>query len=545
MKKSITSFLLILSSIIGIAQTGINTALPNPNTVLHISEKMSKGAKASPKKGIIIPRLTEGERDILTYENPLTKVIKLGDDDDGLFIYNVTTSSYNFWSAKDKKWKTLSGVFDESGDGSGDFGLATYDLTCSAIKVYGSYLLNKSVDNDKSAYVSIPLKVKSKGTYTVTISTDNNVGIGYVASGVFLDPGDYTIKVYAQGTPKTLGKQKLTIKINGSTIHDEATSGTLCQPEIEIFDPAVVTPPNPVINKPMRLLTLAEFKKGYDASGAIITFNRRGYFQTITPSYQTQMIDSENNFGNYDASIVKYSGWGEWYSFQDDYTKPNTDKILNLINGTDTASPVDIIILHHSFSKSFINDAIIAYLEKGGVVLMYSGRGSLPVLGPIMKSIFPASTLTLSGGQTGTNYTTTLTTFKVGESGYSFSNVIDPLLVGPFGDVRNTYWWPLILNGTQYHSDYFTGLPKDQIVTISSDDDRVLAFRHKTLNLFWMGSDYFLTEASYNFNADVKTQAALPRVNGAFTRYGSMFYLNTIAWALEVAEKKGINANPD
>lgn len=68
MKKILILLLLILLKINTYAQVGINTDEPNSNTLLHVSEKVkSTDAVANNKlKGIIIPRLTEAERDKLT-----------------------------------------------------------------------------------------------------------------------------------------------------------------------------------------------------------------------------------------------------------------------------------------------------------------------------------------------------------------------------------------------------------------------------------------------------------------------------------------------
>ncbi len=98
----IFTFFGLLSNLNTSAQTGgvgIGTNNPDPHTILHIE---------STSKGILIPRLTEVQRDAL---NPT-----LTTSTNGLMVYNTTTQRYNYWDGV---------VWREMGSGpKGDTGAA-------------------------------------------------------------------------------------------------------------------------------------------------------------------------------------------------------------------------------------------------------------------------------------------------------------------------------------------------------------------------------------------------------------------------------------
>lgn len=160
------------------AQTGINTKSPNQKTLLHISEK-STPTSAVEKKGIIIPRLTEAERDEIV-PSP---------SENSLLIYNTTEQCYNYWNSEESEWKSLCG----------SLGKSIFTIDCSEIIVGGVF------ENDKELtagnYLRLNLNVTKPGSYDFVAVTDNNNGYFFQASGTFYEAGNYTLNLLGSGTP--------------------------------------------------------------------------------------------------------------------------------------------------------------------------------------------------------------------------------------------------------------------------------------------------------------------------------------------------------
>lgn len=552
MKIKILLLFFALSALAGYAQIGINTPLPNPNTNFHISELTSTehGIKRIPK-GIIIPRISVEERNKLTYVDPLAgaKIIKLTAAENGLLIFNTTSTSYDFWSAPDKKWKQIDGVSEDTELGPGDLAPADFTVDCDDITPHGQYMLNESVDLQSQYYVSVKINVKKAGKYTAMLNSQAAVGIGFATSGVFNKAGDYTIRLKAQGTPLLEGNHEFTLKLNGKNVIQNGGTD-ICKPIISVFDPAVISPPKPIITKSMRMLTLGVNTKKDGFWQDKRTFTDSLSFRTMD-SYQKQLLASENNFGPNSNSFVKFPGWARIYSFDEGYSdkpidKPIRDQIKNLITGTDDYPPVDIIIIHQNFNNTFLITELLAYLDAGGVVLMYSGRNSSAISNRVMTHVFKKPTTLIVP-----NDTTTIETlaFDGSAEGYTFNNIIDPILIGPFKDIRGTHWMPgqsINKNKISYYvSDFYKGLDPADIHVISKDsNDNIFAFRHTKYNLFWMGSDGYIVYFNANFGMELSSRTPLPFIDNKtnFKRYGSYFFLNTIAWALQAAELTGINA---
>ncbi len=141
-------------------------------------------------------------------------------------------------------------------------------------------------------------------------------------------------------------------------------------------------------------------------------------------------------------------------------------------------------------------------------------------------------------------------------------NVEDPVLKGPFGDVRGQYW------GAHYHTAGIkTSLISDQVIPLSfgkeqsasnsrGHNDYTTIFRHKTKNLIWIGCDGFAASympayqqrtthgfgpvymeqsfykpaARTNWKEQGATSPTVPTVSV----YNSIVLANAVAWALDV-----------
>ena len=190
--RQIALILLFLIPIYFSAQVGVNTAEPNPNALLHVSERaLSTDATANKAKGVLLPRLTEGERDVLTYVDATAtpKVIKLTPKDDGLMIFNKTENCFNYWKAEENEWKSLCG----------SLGKSVFTIDCTNVIVNGKY--SNNVELTSSNNIKLVATVTKPGTYNITAETENNNGYSFQASGSFLNAGTYTITLSGSGTP--------------------------------------------------------------------------------------------------------------------------------------------------------------------------------------------------------------------------------------------------------------------------------------------------------------------------------------------------------
>ncbi|TWP23292.1 hypothetical protein ETU08_08030 [Apibacter muscae] len=169
------------------SQVGIGIDNPNPHSLLEVY---------SQNAGILIPRLTEQQRNSLTSSN--STEINLTDTDNSLLIYNTTENCFNYWNSSETEWKSLCGVK----------GKAKFTINCKDIVINGVYIEgNNLTDSD---YISVPVNITKPGTYNIKIITDNNYS--FQAEGVFDYIGSYTIKVMGMGTPLKKGENLLTIK---------------------------------------------------------------------------------------------------------------------------------------------------------------------------------------------------------------------------------------------------------------------------------------------------------------------------------------------
>ncbi len=119
---------------------GINTSSPNLNSVLDV-------VSGNNNKGILIPRLTESQRNAIVINKP---------KDDGLTIYNTTEDCFNYWSFADDEWKSVCG----------QLGKGLFTIDCSATQAMGSYVKGKELTS--SNYLSVKVNVTKVGNYIIS-----------------------------------------------------------------------------------------------------------------------------------------------------------------------------------------------------------------------------------------------------------------------------------------------------------------------------------------------------------------------------------------
>jgi|GEM_PF-1673173 len=197
MKKHIMIFAVLLGSL-AYGQVGINTEEPNPNSLLHVSESAS-GSTPSLFKGVLIPRYTDSERD---NDFPV-----LGNEDNGLLIYNTDTDCYNYWSQQAVAWMQICGKSL----------IETAVFICTDVKVNGSYIDNK------------PLTPVNTIVYTVMVTEEGPYDISYTINGMTfsgngtLSVGVHDIVLSGTGTPVSTSTPTTTPASSNGFVLCEAT----------------------------------------------------------------------------------------------------------------------------------------------------------------------------------------------------------------------------------------------------------------------------------------------------------------------------------
>lgn len=177
------AFLLILFSVLFsmlYAQVGINTENPNILTELDVRNLLANGTDTIPK-GIMIPRMTELQRDQIDVSNITTA--------NSLMIYNIDEDCYNYYSKTNQEWQSLCGKM----------GKAHFDMICDSVKVMGQY--GDGVALTPSNYLRVTLNITRIGSYSISATSDPDNGYFYETSGTFFTTGTITLTVPGIGQP--------------------------------------------------------------------------------------------------------------------------------------------------------------------------------------------------------------------------------------------------------------------------------------------------------------------------------------------------------
>ncbi len=564
---------------------GINTSSPNSNSVLDI-------VSGNNNKGILVPRLTEAQRNAITI-NPTS--------DDGLTIFNTTEDCYNYWSLSDNEWKSVCG----------QIGKSVFTIDCSNTKAMGAYVQTKELT--ASNYLSVTVNVTKIGNYTITGTTTN--GYNFYGTGVFLNTGVQKIQVPGQGVPATIQVDTVELSANGTdvtctppvTVNVLSPAGTYtmsCGSATVngVYKVGTALVASNTITLPVNVTALGSYtittntvdgisfsgsgtftatgnqnvtlqgtgspssttvKKmtiTSDSGGGVSTTcsvnvivvipakkllaiglgNTYGYNLSNSGRPSNTLITTNTNYGTLATSTVKYEGWSQVI---DGSNSPSTAQLNTWLLGS---APVDIVVIGYSYGMS-TNDAAVflQYLQKGGVILSFcedtTGNQNF------FRTIFNDPSLsqsTTGGSGDGRTYTLPITS--------------DEITNGPFGDIRGKLWGDDATDVV-----YFTGLPSGEISSYSNATNAnnntgtvagsVTAFKHKSFNLIWVGEGGFNSQSGNSgdqassticpFILDTNKKPVPKTTYGTSGTliYNSTFTANAFAWALNQAEFKGIN----
>lgn len=216
MKKNIILILAVLFSVLAYSQVGINTARPNSNAGLHVSERKDPASTGTPDKynGVMIQRYTTTERDNITVATA----------ENSLMIFNTTENCYNYWDAPELEWKSLCG----------NMGNAKFTFDCANVSLKGTYVKGKETDG--SDYITITLvNVTKPGAYLITASSNPENGYSFVGQGTVTTTGTQTIRLYAQGTPVAAQTDNFIISSSGSPTQPACTVPVTVNPDISAY----------------------------------------------------------------------------------------------------------------------------------------------------------------------------------------------------------------------------------------------------------------------------------------------------------------------
>ncbi|VFA41426.1 Uncharacterised protein [Chryseobacterium indologenes] len=569
----------------GNGAVGINTSSPNLNSVLDV-------VSGNNNKGVLIPRLTEAQRNAIAINKPT---------DDGLTIYNITEDCINYWSFADDEWKSVCG----------QLGKSVFTVDCATSKAMGAYVKGKELTN--SNYLSISVNVTKLGNYTISGTTSN--GYNFYGTGVFLNTGTQTIQVLGQGTPQNVQVDAISLKANGMDVS--------CTPPISIsvLSPAgtyimscgsatvngvykvgtALTASN-TITLPVNVSAMGSYTVvtntvdgiSFSGSGTFtatgnqnITLNGTGTptstsVKTLTITSDSQggvsttctvnvivvipkktvlhlgletaygysaytgpsrsLMDSPSNFGTTAASIVKYEGFNH-ISLGN---SPSSAALQTALN-----NKPDMVIIGYSFTPNATDATNISnYLNKKGVVIALTDDTTSAQ--NLFRAIFSDPTISASNG-------------AGAGSVYALTNTNDPILNGPFGDVRGKNWGEdasTTVGIAGLSSDF---IPFSYAQPINSNTTRtgITGLRNNNLSFVWFGDGGFLSNENANgnqFSSNTIEPFVAPGSGGYFpvqkSAYGysgngyaagsmqvqnSILFANMIAWAIKQAEFSGIN----
>ncbi len=595
MGKKILFFMLscfLLATGQAYSQVGVNTENPNKLTELEITN-IASGTDTVPK-GIMIPRMSEKLRDLIDVNEAKTA--------NSLLIYNLDEDCYNYYSRIEKEWQSLCGKL----------GKAQFTFECNDVSVKGTYIVDRELTS--SHYLSIKVNVTKEGSYTIIGETSN--GYGFYTTGTFLSPGIYTIMVPGQGTPSAVQEDKLLLNANGedkdcdikiNVLTNIGTYTMSCNSakvkgvyKVGVsLDPLAnyITVPVTVTNPGSWEITtdlvdgISFYGSGTFASTGTFTVTLSGQGtptsvetkkMTLTSNsqggvvttctidviivipkkkilnigtytndysynfgnsnrYNNKALMDQMNFGTNENSIVKMEGWE--LMFTGDNTPSETTFTTQL------AQNPDVVLIGVWWSPtSNMAKALASYIAKGGVVLAFMEEtGGLN----LVRTVFANNSIT----QTARNAAGAV---------YQFAYLDDPILNGPFGDIRGLQW------GEDASSTFaIGGLPSGDVNTYSTDSDisgtsngvgNTSAFRHKTLPFV------YVADGGFNSSYITSSTTAYPFISGSkiidgvtypnyplpynnygrgttkYSVYNSVFSLNALAWAAQYAEFYGINA---
>lgn len=383
-----------------------------------------------------------------------------------------------------------------------------YTIDCSNTKVYGLYKVNQSVNSTNYIEVTIHAESEALGS-AYAIETNEVEGLSFSAQGI-ITKNQEVIKLVAKGAPTNTNKKMMTIKTNS------AKSVATCEATVVVSIPK---------KKILAIASAALYNVSSTSCGGNVLIKNKLAFGTLDNSV----------FGLEDCEISSIVT-----------VTPSESEVNTQLN----KKPDIVITGYDTYFTSAVANLLKDYVNKGGVLLFFcqgEGNGAQNV----MRAIFNNSSIQQR-------------LFNGRGAIYDFPLAADPVLNGPFGDIRGRVWGEdasLTCGVTNVPVEdieiYSTGFTVTRPVS-DADAGSLIAFRHKKLNFLFVGDGGFISylpgnvidTGAYPFKLDQSTKLPIGKNRygegasirpGTFTVYNSVFFANALAWAIQQAEFNGIN----
>ncbi|MFT4224082.1 hypothetical protein [Dysgonomonas sp.] len=531
-------------------------------------------------RGLRLPQLTATEVDILASNiNQLESADKSRAN--GLMIFNTTIACVMVWNGKE--FKSLCG----------DISPAEITFDCANMRIYPNnglppytptgYQQGLSLDG-ASSYITIPATVTKAGTYSVTATTGN--GYSFITEGKMLDVGSYILKLSGMGTPITGNDNpqyydQITLSSNGEKLTTGCTPTDLQTiPVAPAVGKATFTfncgssvvngiyTINADLNSTNTITVQVNVSSpgyySFSAEAAGMHFSRSGEWTTgglqsvtlLSTGKPTQAgivpitIIGESSGGNVtcDKNItvsyraIKIAGFGggtyqpgtastvqssraiiqSSANFGATGTVPTQG--LTIIDGgynrisTVMSQNPDIIVIGYNYHTTAADNTVLEDFvnnKKGFVLAMTQDNGSADAA--LINAICGSSIgLTYGGG---------------GGVVYQMPNLDNPILNGPFGDIRNLYWGEDA--GTTFRAN---AIPAG--ATSLSAGNEIIWYN----NFLWIGDGGFTSGDRTNSDPNIwpcmndSQGRPISKSYRLGTVYNAQFYANVIAYAIKFVQ---------
>ena len=557
-------------------QVGINTENPNSLTSLDVSLSSENGEIIP--KGIMIPRMTEVQRNSIDVTDL--------DNANSLLIYNTTEDCYNYFSKTKNLWISICGGSDSED--------AVFTVDCTQASIKGNYMVNSMLT--ESNYIVLTVVVSAAGSYNISAfpSTDN--GYYFSSIGEFIKAGSYTIKIPGYGTPTTANEagdeliiqnndleicNNLLVKVNSARYTVDCSS-------VVISGDYVATVPLTSKNTIEVKVTADASLEGYayetstpvqngysfSASGTLIsgeqTITLKGSGTPIKNGTDTFVLKNNSTVEGIQyceakvnvaarpvriltitSTSVSYnignsSNYGNMALNNPNYFSLNSSALYNVsgfvfssltsngkVETTIASFNPDIIFTQYPFVPTTNEISILTDFVNNGGIFIYCTDNGNSVTVPMIKSIFDNNT-TITATSNENNDVATIE-----NSGTVITN-------GPFKDLSGL---GMARDAGSNFGLVISSLPANEYTVIassSSESARMIAHKTKGFVFIGDGGPFGTTGANtsaYNNPAKFQTvdgnTVAIENTNSTPASYNSYLFLNTIAWAIDYIKKSG------
>ena len=549
---------------------------PDPSAVLDLR---------SVNKGLLIPRLTLGQRKTIT------------DPANGLIIYNVEEKCYNYYDGAKGDWISLCGGASA----------AKFKMECASIVAHGAYVIGAPMT--AANYLSVPIHVTQEGSFAIS-GTSNN-GYSFYYSGTVTDTGQYVINVPALGMPS---KEQID-NVMVISAADTCSIPVTVQTNVATYDidcASIVVYGNYLKNQVLDKNNYIEIRVNVSSAGSCnistpivngISFSASytlgvgsttiRLFGSGTPTTNSDFpitITTNSPAGNVTCSatipmtlppltyaLIGNDGTFSWTgtgsrlpALQNgaSFGENGTVKIVSLTQkwstnnaataATNLSTMIPDIVLYFAYNAPVSSDLIAAlknYVEKGGVLIYAPSSSDLTSAQQLVSGLFPGFT---PQAMPNCNSGACPSSYPNDDNCYTINNIPgDPVVYGPFGNLSGKKWAE---DNETTGTFYLPSLPAGAVQICSAQNnwghtnlnpDWSVVWYSNSMNFFYFGDTNGASSSdisnggypSYWSSAGVpltKQYGNGDNANSPFV-YVSALELNAVAWACHKAAIAGIN----